>query len=195
MDESAEVGEEVAVVMFRAVRELLFNVAKHSGEKHAWLKMLITPAGMVEVEVRDGGVGFDPGGSAVGNGFTGGFGLFNIRERLTGLGGGMELSSAPGDGCRAILRAPLHAVKGGTDASGRMQPGRWPQAGNPMAGALCPRLELAGASGWWWRMITRWCAMGWCMPSCRNRILKWSGRLWTGRRPWTWRAATVRISS
>ena len=41
-----------------------------------------------------------------GNG-TDGFGLFGIRERLSQLGGSLEIDSSPGQGCRSLLHAPL----------------------------------------------------------------------------------------
>jgi len=40
-------------------------------------------------------------------GQTGSFGLFSIRERMLDLGGALEIVSEPGQGCTAILTAPL----------------------------------------------------------------------------------------
>jgi signal transduction histidine kinase len=40
----------------------------------------------------------------------GGFGLFSIRERMTFLGGRLELRSESGKGTTAILRAPLKVL-------------------------------------------------------------------------------------
>lgn len=37
----------------------------------------------------------------------GGFGLFNVRERLGQMGGGMEISATPGSGTRVLLTAPV----------------------------------------------------------------------------------------
>jgi signal transduction histidine kinase len=37
----------------------------------------------------------------------GAFGLFSIREHMTDLGGALDIVSAPGEGCKATLIAPL----------------------------------------------------------------------------------------
>ena len=38
----------------------------------------------------------------------GGFGLFSIQERMADLGGCLDIVSAPGEGCTAVLIAPLN---------------------------------------------------------------------------------------
>jgi CheY-like chemotaxis protein len=63
--------------------------------------------GMLVVTITDTGKGFDP--DAVLNRtdpHADGLGLFSIRERLTLLGGRMEIASAPGRGTRTRLIAP-----------------------------------------------------------------------------------------
>jgi CheY-like chemotaxis protein len=51
-------------------------------------------------------VGFDPTALKMAGEDGGGFGLFSIRERLSLLGGRMDIDSAPGRGSRFILTAP-----------------------------------------------------------------------------------------
>ena len=63
----------------------------------------------VQIEVRDDGVGFDPGQWA-GKPDRGGFGMFSIRRRLEVLGGEVEVLSSPGQGTRVTLRAPLRTA-------------------------------------------------------------------------------------
>lgn len=97
--------EEIAVMIFRSVRELLFNVVKHAAVKTARMEVK-QQDGCIRLEISDEGAGFDPGRISAGN-KTGGMGLFSIRERLGFLGGRMEIESAPGQGSRFTLITPL----------------------------------------------------------------------------------------
>jgi PAS domain S-box-containing protein len=108
-------GPEVAVVLFRAVRELLLNIVKHAGVKSAKLRLSYTEDGRAEIEVSDEGAGFDPEEVRAHEGAIGGFGLFNIRERLEMLGGGLATESSPGCGSRITLWVPLTSESGVDD--------------------------------------------------------------------------------
>jgi PAS domain S-box-containing protein len=103
---SKPLDNEARVLLFRAVRELLFNVLKHSQASGA--RVCMRRAGdHLEVIVEDNGVGFAPGKSAGLSGKMEGFGLFSIRERLNYFGGRMEIESTPGEVTRVILTLPL----------------------------------------------------------------------------------------
>ncbi len=99
-------SEDVRILLFHSVRELLFNVVKHAGTDRARVCVRECPGGRVRVEVADEGAGFDPERPKTDGAETGGFGLFSIRERLELLGGSMEMDSAPGRGTRATILAP-----------------------------------------------------------------------------------------
>jgi DNA-binding NarL/FixJ family response regulator/anti-sigma regulatory factor (Ser/Thr protein kinase) len=101
-------AEDISVLLFQSVRELLFNVVKHAQAKTAWVEVGQLD-GMIQVLVRDEGVGFDPKGLRATGGSQGGFGLFSIRERLDLLGGRMDFESAPGKGSRFMLLAPMES--------------------------------------------------------------------------------------
>jgi two-component system, NarL family, sensor histidine kinase DegS len=58
------------------------------------------------IRLEDDGIGFAQDKVVIGKD-TGGFGLFSIRERLSHMGGSLEIDSSPGQGCRSVLRAPL----------------------------------------------------------------------------------------
>jgi len=104
-------GEEISIFLFRAVQELLLNVVKHSGAKSADLR-LEAGKNQLSVSVSDKGRGFDPEKAA--NGFSGsGYGLFSIRERLSLLGGRMEVRSSPKTGSSFTLVVPLASVRPG----------------------------------------------------------------------------------
>ncbi len=100
--------ENVKVLVFQSVRELLFNVVKHAGVKRAAVRMGLGRDDELEIAVSDRGKGFDPAQARTGSEAATGFGLFSIRERLQLLGGLLEVKSKPGQGSRFLLRAPLH---------------------------------------------------------------------------------------
>ncbi|MBI5257227.1 MAG: hypothetical protein HY855_12060 [Burkholderiales bacterium] len=95
---------EARSVLYRAVRELLINVAKHAGTDAAVVH-LRRRAGRLLMRVSDAGVGFDP--EAVSARPRRGLGLLSVRERLSFIGGTMKLRAMPGDGTVALLSAPL----------------------------------------------------------------------------------------
>ncbi|MCH7228249.1 PAS domain-containing protein [Haloferula sp. A504] len=98
-----EMGENLRTLLFCSVRELLFNAAKHAGGSPAWVSVS-RKGGSLLLEVEDEGKGFDP---AEIRKQSDGFGLFNTRERIEAFGGSMEIESAPGEGARFRIRAPL----------------------------------------------------------------------------------------
>jgi signal transduction histidine kinase/outer membrane protein TolC len=124
-------AQEVRVVLFHAVRELLFNVVKHAGTQRAELCMTQLDEGGVRIEVVDGGSGFDPD-RPVKTTSSGGFGLFSIRERLESLGGSLELESGPGRGTRVTLIVPTGCEESDAaagEAAGEEQPAAGDRAG------------------------------------------------------------------
>ena len=93
---------EARVLLFRAVRELLFNVLKHAQASCTTVCMRRVGEHL-QIIVEDNGVGFAPDKLHAGSGKIEGFGLFSIRERLNYFGGRMEIESAPGEVTRVIL--------------------------------------------------------------------------------------------
>lgn len=101
-------ADDVRALLFESVRELLFNVVKHSQVGSVTVTMRRVD-GQVRVVVADRGAGFDPAVIRPADQMGGGFGLFSIRERLDLVGGRLEVESAPGQGTRVVLAAPLRA--------------------------------------------------------------------------------------
>lgn len=98
-------SEDLRVLVFQLVRELLFNVVKHSGVLHAKVSMC-NQDDIFLVRVEDQGCGFDPS-SLVGQGQSeGGYGLYSIRERLALFGGTFTIQSVAGKGTLAVLSLP-----------------------------------------------------------------------------------------
>ncbi len=97
--------ERTRVILFRAVRELLVNVAKHAGV-HSASVGIRRDLDQLRITVEDHGVGFDPKVlHAAKKG--GGLGLFSIRERLDYLGGSMEIQSTGGKKTTVTLTMPV----------------------------------------------------------------------------------------
>ena len=100
------VSDEIRIVLFSAVRELLMNVAKHARANVA--KITIRRVNdNITVHVADNGIGFVPSKTNFYLDENKGFGLFSIRERLRHLSGQMDVRSGRGRGTRVILTAPL----------------------------------------------------------------------------------------
>jgi signal transduction histidine kinase len=95
------------VVLYEALREVLFNVVKHAGVQTVRVTAY-EEGGEVVVRVEDDGPGFDPAAARAGG--STGFGLFSVRERLGQVGGRLEVDSAPGRGARLTLAVPAGVV-------------------------------------------------------------------------------------
>lgn len=99
-------NDDVRVILYQAVGELLVNVVKHAQAHN--IEVSMRREGMnLKVEVGDDGVGFQVPQTEPRRREGGGFGLFSIRERLRPLGGLLEVQSAPGAGTHVILTVPL----------------------------------------------------------------------------------------
>jgi PAS domain S-box-containing protein len=105
-EEPKPLDNEARVLLFRAVRELLFNVLKHAQTSRATVRLL-GEGDHLRVIVEDNGVGFTPEKLCAASGKIEGFGLFSIRERLNYFGGHMEIESIPGVLTRVILTVPV----------------------------------------------------------------------------------------
>ncbi len=100
-----KLSQDIRILLFQAVRELLMNVVKHAEARHVDVTMGRLD-GMIRIAIRDDGTGFDAGDKKVRR-ENGGFGLFNIRERLTHFGGEMVISSQVGRGTEVVVTVPL----------------------------------------------------------------------------------------
>jgi signal transduction histidine kinase len=104
----SSLGDDIKVVLYQAVRELLANIIKHANASK--VGVCITNSGdELKVTVEDDGVGFDPARIGPHDVGEGGFGLFNIRERLEYLGGNLEIESGREKGACVIMSIPIQA--------------------------------------------------------------------------------------
>ncbi len=100
------------VVLLRCAQEALANVRKHSAASAVEMRLTET-AGHMSLTIRDDGRGFDAAQP------LSGFGLNGMRERVSLVGGHVEIESLVGDG--TIVSVTLPDV-GEVPASGRPTP-------------------------------------------------------------------------
>ena len=97
-------SHDIRGLVYRAIRELLVNIARHANTDQATVS-LHRNAAQLQVMVEDAGEGFDP---AHLNHMdpTVHFGLFSIQEHLSHIGGRLTIESTPGKGTRCLIMLP-----------------------------------------------------------------------------------------
>jgi len=108
-----ELSAEVRYSLHQSVRELLLDVAKHGQTGPATLHIKSVGSSL-EIEIIDNGVGFKKGSSRK-DMHPGGYGLYNVQQRIERLHGSMNIESAPGKGTVVMITVPL--ARGGDEGS------------------------------------------------------------------------------
>jgi len=91
---------ERAQVLVRCTQEIITNAIRHAQADCLWLT-LCREGSALRLSARDDGVGSDA--FAPGNGFSG------MRERLAGVGGRLNVATAPGQGFSIDIYLPIEA--------------------------------------------------------------------------------------
>jgi PAS domain S-box-containing protein len=94
----AGVPRRVSLALYRILQEALGNALAHSQARQFWVT-LRGRAGEIQLEVVDGGIGFDRDAA-----LKHGVGLIGMRERIGRLNGEMIIESKPGCGTRIVAR-------------------------------------------------------------------------------------------
>ncbi|MEW8978439.1 MAG: GAF domain-containing sensor histidine kinase [Symbiobacterium sp.] len=97
---------EVEFALYRVAQEALNNVAKHARAQHVRVRLKLQPDEAF-LEVCDDGIGFDPTAGVP----AGSFGMIGMRERVSEVGGSLEVESRPGQG--TCIRARIPVASGG----------------------------------------------------------------------------------
>jgi PAS domain S-box-containing protein len=102
--------DEIKVLLFRSVRELMINIVKHAQAHNVRVTIRREDDG-INIEVEDDGVGIKdvPRDSRLKS--DSGFGLFSIRERLHYLGGRVQVESEKDRGTRITLMVPRQHIR------------------------------------------------------------------------------------
>jgi signal transduction histidine kinase len=107
-DEPKPLTSHVKVLIYRSIRELLINIAKHADAKVVQVA-LSRIGNKIKIVVKDDGKGFNMSDLDSKPGSIKGFGLFSVRERLAHIGGSLNIQS--GRGTTVVLLAPLDLEK------------------------------------------------------------------------------------
>jgi len=95
--------------VYRVLQEALTNVARHASALGVSVR-LVRDETMVELQVGDDGIGFEPDGTPGSEtaGMHRGLGLHGMRERAALLGGAVQIESGRGKGTMITARFPVH---------------------------------------------------------------------------------------
>lgn len=108
-DNLNQLNTHMRVLLFQAIRELLFNVVKHSGTQEATIKLERTD-GQGRITVDDLGQGFDTSTFMIDP--IGAHGLLLLRDRLNLMHGSMSVHSTPGKGTQVVIEFPMEEGSG-----------------------------------------------------------------------------------
>ena len=123
--------EELRILLFESVRELLLNVVKHAATSDALVLLDVEQDEQVLVRVEDSGRGFAPDSGGADQNM--GLGLLAIRERITLLGGTVTIHGGEGvTGTSIVLRVPLSDGSKNKTA-GNQSAGGGPQGQEPVS--------------------------------------------------------------
>lgn len=98
-----KLSSPLTIAAYRVIQEALSNVVKHAHASSA----AVTLSGRsgrstCSITIEDDGVGFEAEKSTVA-----GIGLIGIRERVTGVGGSIQIASGPASGTRIAIELPV----------------------------------------------------------------------------------------
>jgi signal transduction histidine kinase len=97
-------GRELA--LYRVLQEALRNVEKHAQARHVTVT-LRRRGPVVQLAIKDDGVGFDTSVQQAKGMQEGRFGLLSMRERATAVGGSLKVKSTTSAGTEVRLTVPL----------------------------------------------------------------------------------------
>ncbi len=142
MDPITELPEDVKVLVFESVRELVFNAVKHAAVSRARIRLQQMDGTGMRITVQDEGVGFDVEQLKPVGDFAGCFGLFSIRERLGLIGGHFEIESIPGEGSCFTLTLPYGLRSQKTDRAEPKPVSTVPEVLAPCSAQQAPAIRL-----------------------------------------------------
>ncbi|MGY1885773.1 sensor histidine kinase [Blastococcus sp. SYSU DS0753] len=102
LDGGLALRRDEEVVLLRGAQEALTNVRRHAAARAVVIRVSVVGgegARQVSVHVEDDGVGFEPSRAR-------GAGLEGLRDRVSSVGGEVDVVSAPGEGTRVTVRVP-----------------------------------------------------------------------------------------
>jgi signal transduction histidine kinase len=101
-----QIDEEIKIILYRNIKELIHNAVRHAKANRITISV-DNSQHRLSVNVKDSGVGWDVEHFTIGSTLPDGFGLFDIREKMSHLGGELKIDSAPGRGTSIYMEVPL----------------------------------------------------------------------------------------
>jgi signal transduction histidine kinase len=103
--EAARFGDERAETLLRMAQEALRNVERHAGATRVDLRLKSTNGDLLELQVEDNGIGFDPGALQPGH-----YGIVGLREQAELIGAELRIDSVPNVGTTLSVTLRLSPV-------------------------------------------------------------------------------------
>jgi signal transduction histidine kinase len=106
-----DVPSDIGTAIYRVVQEGFTNIVKHAQRPSNVSVVIRRSDAILQVIVEDNGCGFDVGAMAEKTNFRRGLGLDGMRERLSLIGGTLEVESAIGAGTTIFARIVLEVER------------------------------------------------------------------------------------
>jgi signal transduction histidine kinase len=105
--DAVRMSAETELQLIRILQEALSNARRHASASHALVDLQVCN-GSLQMTIEDNGQGFDPACPPD----SVHFGLRNMRDRATDIGGKLDLLSAPGQGTKVVVTVDLDGPPG-----------------------------------------------------------------------------------
>jgi signal transduction histidine kinase len=106
-----ELSDEARTTIFRVAQEALTNVVKHAQGATSVSVLIEHVNAMIQLVIEDNGCGFNTSATVDHADNHKGFGLAGMRERLSLLGGELEIESSAGAGTTIFARIPFNSER------------------------------------------------------------------------------------
>ncbi len=107
--DEAGLSDEQEIALFRVIQEALNNILQHADAQHVRISIHFLSSKVI-VRIEDDGIGFNVHESFGRMGERRGLGLLGMKERLSLVGGQLEMQSAPYQGTQIRIYLPLYDV-------------------------------------------------------------------------------------
>jgi two-component system sensor histidine kinase UhpB len=109
-----KLSPQIETAFYRIVQEALNNIAKHAQADRVEIS-LVKRDSRIYASIQDNGKGFDLGRVLPPESPERGFGIVGIQERVSLLGGQMDIQTKPGFGTLIHFEIPYENVRGGDE--------------------------------------------------------------------------------
>ncbi len=103
--EIGRLNSDIEIGLYRIAQEALNNCLKYAQAENITVSLIVTNKGMLKLEVKDDGVGFEENSIGM---HGSGNGLYNIRQRASIINCEIDITSSIGKGTKVIV---LHKLK------------------------------------------------------------------------------------